>query len=113
MQAELPCRLSVLCCWRMRHWCATFPRPDLVILKARSMAIGVRVRRPGYAERFPGQFTIRSHRESGAKTELRKIVEGWGDWLFYGHADGSGGISDWLLITRKSAERRRNRISLV
>jgi hypothetical protein len=58
---------------------------DLVILKARDMHIAARVRRFGYYAEFPNDFTIRSHRESGVKTELRKIVEGWGDWFFYGH----------------------------
>jgi hypothetical protein len=58
---------------------------DLIVLKARDMRIGARVRRQGYAKDYPDEFTVRSHRESGAKTELRKILEGWGDWLFYAH----------------------------
>jgi hypothetical protein len=71
---------------------------DLIVLRARDMTIAVRLRRPGYAGRYPGQFTIRAKLPSGAKTELAKIVEGWGDWLFYGHADGHIGISEWVLI---------------
>lgn len=71
---------------------------DLIVMRARDMTIGVRLRRPGYAGRYPGQFTIRSHRTSGAKTELAKIIEGWGDWLFYGHANEANGISEWVLI---------------
>jgi len=71
---------------------------DLIVMRARDMKIAVRLRRPGYAGRYPSQFTIRSHRASGMKTELAKIVEGWGDWLFYGHADGQTGISEWVLI---------------
>jgi len=71
---------------------------DLIVLRARDMTIAVRLRRPGYAGRYPGQFTIRAKLPSGTKTELAKIVEGWGDWLFYGHADGHIGISEWVLI---------------
>lgn len=71
---------------------------DLIVLRARDMTIGVRVRRPGYAGRFPGQFTIRAQRDSGAETELRKIVSGWGDWLFYGHAGQRGALDEWLLV---------------
>jgi len=71
---------------------------DLIVIRARDMTIGVRLRRPGYAHRFPGEFTIRSNRATGATTELRKIVDGWGDWLFYGHADADDGITEWLLV---------------
>lgn len=74
---------------------------DLIVLRARDMTIGCRIRRPGYAERYPYEFTIRAGRDSGAKTELAKIIEGWGDWLFYGHADDfppNPGISRWMLV---------------
>lgn len=71
---------------------------DLMVLRARDMHIAARVRRPGYAERYPYEFTIRSMRDSGAETELSKIVNGWGDWLFYGHADASNTIGLWHLI---------------
>ena len=73
---------------------------DLMVLRARDMTIAARVRRHGYADRYPYQFTIRAHRDSGAKTELAKIVEGWGDWMFYGHqaAPGSTEIYPWWLV---------------
>ena len=52
--------------------------------------------------RFHG-FTIRSSRDSGAKTELEKIVDGFGDWMFYGHSDESEtGISRWMVINLAS-----------
>lgn len=60
---------------------------DLMILTARDMRIAARVRRYGFAQKYLYEFTIRSRRENGAKTELAKIVDGWGDWFFYGHAD--------------------------
>jgi hypothetical protein len=72
---------------------------DLVVLRGRDLMIACRVRRPGYATLFPNQFTIRSRRDNGAKTELSKITDGWGDWFFYGHADtDERGIALWWLI---------------
>ncbi|MGH8773468.1 MAG: hypothetical protein ACREV2_20180 [Burkholderiales bacterium] len=73
---------------------------DLVVLKARDMAIACRVRRPGYAERYPWDFTLRAHRDSGTKTELEKIQDGWADWMFYAHAkDGETPIfAQWFLL---------------
>lgn len=57
---------------------------DLLMLDARDMRIAARVRRPGYASRYPHQITIRSGVPSGAETELSKIVNGKGDWLSIG-----------------------------
>lgn len=71
---------------------------DLVVLRARDQMVACRVRRQGYAERYPYEFTVRSHRDSGARTEMEKLVDGWGDWMFYGHEDGNGGFSRWWLI---------------
>lgn len=73
---------------------------DLLVLKARDMRIAARMRRPGYATAYPFDFTLRSFRQSGAKTEFRKIYwEGWGDWFFYGHAPYDGeDIARWWII---------------
>jgi hypothetical protein len=72
---------------------------DLLIFVARDMRIAARVRRPGIADRYPWDFTIRAKRDTGAETELAKIVAGFGDWMFYGHADDAEcSISRWLLI---------------
>ncbi|MBF0421081.1 MAG: hypothetical protein HQL78_13070 [Magnetococcales bacterium] len=61
---------------------------DLMVLKARDMRIACRVRRPGYAENYGNEFTIRSRRfDTSLPTELQKLYEGFGDWLFYGHAE--------------------------
>lgn len=76
---------------------------DLVVLQARNMCIAARVRRTGYANRYPYEFTIRSRRDTGARTELEKIVDGWGDWLFYGHADAlERGFDRWWLVDLRS-----------
>lgn len=72
---------------------------DLMMLEARDMRVAARVRRPGYALRYPHQFTIRSTVSSGAQTELSKIVNGHGDWMFYGHSNPSQtGLDAWWLI---------------
>ena len=74
---------------------------DLVILRARGdLRIACRVRRPGYAaSRYPWEFTIRSKRKSGMRTELPKIVEGWGDWMFYGHSNADETeIDRWMVV---------------
>ncbi len=74
---------------------------DLIVLRARDMQIACRVRRPGYADnpKFRRQFPIRCERDSGAKTELAKIIDGFGDWMFYGHAtDREAEINPWFLL---------------
>jgi hypothetical protein len=72
---------------------------DLLIFTARDMRIAARVRRPGYAERYPWDFTIRAKRDSGAETELSKIAKDFGDWMFYGHAAESGDLCRWMIVS--------------
>lgn len=70
---------------------------DLVAGDVRRIAF--RMRRPGYAERYAHQFTIRSRLPSGTETELSKIINGHGDWMFYGHASRDGqAIEKWMLV---------------
>lgn len=76
---------------------------DLIVLKARDMRIACRIRRPGYGNIYPHEFTIRSARDSGAETELSKIINGFGDWLFYGHAKKEGiEVDPWFIINLHS-----------
>lgn len=76
-----------------------FEATDLMMLNATDLRIAARVRRPGYAQRYPYQFTLRSHVPSGAQTELAKVVNGHGDWMFYGHANAAeNGVAAWWLI---------------
>lgn len=73
---------------------------DLVVMNARDKTIACRVRRCGYADRYGYEFTIRAKRDTGAKTELEKIVDGFGDWMFYGHAAEDGmNVSRWMVIS--------------
>ena len=71
---------------------------DLFLFTARDMKIAARVRRPGYLEKYPFDFTLRSQRDNGSTTELSKIIDGFGDWLFYGHCNESDAIVSWWLI---------------
>ena len=73
---------------------------DLIVLRARNMRIAARIRREDIARDYPFEFTIRSHRENGVTTELDKIFNGFGDWLFYGHArhNDKTDICLWWLI---------------
>ena len=72
---------------------------DLIVLLARDIRIAARIRTYGYFKSFPFDFTIRAMRESGAETELSKIMKGFGDWFFYGHADKEDIIWRWHLIS--------------
>lgn len=71
---------------------------DLIVLRGRDMRVAARVRRPGYGDKYPFEITLRARRDSGNETELSKIVNGWGDWFFYGHADRSHWIDRWWLV---------------
>lgn len=71
---------------------------DLIILTLKPWRVACRVREHRYLNRYGGEFTIRSSRPTGAKTELTKILEGWGDYLFYGFADPPGrSLCQWLI----------------
>lgn len=72
---------------------------DLIILTGRSLTIACRLRRAEYAERYPYDITIRSRRTNGTKTEFEKIVDGYGDMMFYGFASEDGcSIKRWTII---------------
>lgn len=74
---------------------------DLIVLRMEPVRVAVRMRKKRYADN-PGylqEFTIRSDRASGMKTELRKILSGFGDFLFYGFEAAEGGrLGHWRLL---------------
>ncbi len=71
---------------------------DLIVLNARDMRIAARVRKPGYT-RYGQEFTVRSKSQYGGTTELEKMVNGFGDWMFYGHSNSEEtGFSLWSVI---------------
>lgn len=72
---------------------------DLIVLKLDSIRIACRIRKYKYMKSYGSEFTIRCGRPSGAKTELTKIIEGWGDFLFYGFSDEEEKhLAGWSLI---------------
>lgn len=80
-----------------RHLMPTAPLPvdrreatDLMVLElAAGGRVACRMRRPRALAEYPHDVTIRLSRPSGSKTELEKILEGFGDWYFYGFAHPS------------------------
>lgn len=74
---------------------------DFMVLRLDTIRVACRVRRHKDLERCPdyqNQFTIRSWRKSGNKTELAKVISGWGDYLFYGFAAADDSdFHSWLL----------------
>lgn len=60
---------------------------DLMVLRMDAVRIGCRIRKYPYLARYGDEFTIRAGRPSGVKTELTKIIEGWGDYFFYGFSN--------------------------
>jgi len=71
---------------------------DLIVLRMEAVRIGCRVRKHEYLARYPDEFTIREGRPSGIKTELTKIIEGWGDYFFYGFSNQTETELDaWML----------------
>lgn len=58
-----------------------------VMISVRDLRIGVRIRYPEHFDNYKHEVTIRCHRDSGAKTEWQKILDGNGDLFFYGFAN--------------------------
>jgi hypothetical protein len=70
---------------------------DLIVLTLKPWRIACRIRRSNYAC-YRNELTIRASRPSGAKTELAKILEGWGDYLFYGFSNSEEtNLCQWFI----------------
>jgi len=64
---------------------------DFMLLRGGEIFVAARVRRCHYIEKYGKEITIRSRRDTGARTEWEKICEdGFGDWMFYGFHTGDG-----------------------
>jgi hypothetical protein len=71
---------------------------DLIVLRLDAIRIACRVRRPKNLSKYGHQFTIRTKRPNGTKTELAKVLEGWGDYNLYGFGAESGDyLTTWVL----------------
>jgi len=60
---------------------------DLMVLTAHDKRIACRVRTWRYFESYRGQFTLRCRSRYGLRTEIDKVMDGWGDYMFYGFED--------------------------
>lgn len=71
---------------------------DLMVL-GREVRVAVRIRANSYEDRYGDEFTLRSSRPSGAKTELQKVLDGFGDYFLYGFRSRyePGRMSSWVL----------------
>lgn len=71
---------------------------DLIVLRTDNVRIGCRIRRFQYAEKYHDEFTIRCSRPNNTKTELQKIIEGWGNYFFYGFCnENESDLLCWFL----------------
>jgi len=61
--------------------------------------ISCRIRGYDYLKRYGNEATFRMSRPSGVKTELEKMMEGWGRYSFYGFANREGtGLERWFIL---------------
>ena len=66
--------------------------------------VAIRLRRASCKKR---DFTIRSKRRSGYKTELHKLMEGFGDLYLYGWVNANERIEEWILIDLDELREKR------
>lgn len=72
---------------------------DMMLLRDVNMNIACRIRRHGYADLYPNDFTIRTSSFNGSLSELDKIKAGWANRLFYGHAGkDNASIEKWMFL---------------
>lgn len=63
---------------------------DLRIGFAADLPIACRVRHHHYLHRYGDEFTIRSRARYGGKTEIHKVIDGEGTFVFYGFVSDTG-----------------------
>ena len=56
---------------------------DLMLRQPGGHRISHRMRSSEYFERYPMDFLIRCHRSMTNRTEIHKLMAGWGDYLFF------------------------------
>lgn len=72
---------------------------DLITLSMAPMRIACRVRREKHYMEGDrrNEFTFRTKVPSGNKTELEKVMEGWGDYFFYGFGGDDKRLIGWTI----------------
>lgn len=72
---------------------------DLVLLRGQTQDVAVRIRQHKYLDRYPNDFTLRAKVRGPNQSEVKKILGGFGDLMFYGWADSKGKrLADWMLL---------------
>lgn len=71
---------------------------DLELAFPRNGTVSVRLRTQKYA-RYAGEITFRSRSRNGGYTELSKLIDGYGDYFFYGHVSDAGDMWFWHLLS--------------
>ena len=71
---------------------------DLEIAFPRNGTVAVRLRTQKYAQ-YAGEVTFRSRSKHNGKTEISKIIDGYGDYFFYGHVGSENIIWYWHLLS--------------
>lgn len=70
---------------------------DLIVMQMKSHRIACRIRKHSYLSGYGSEFTIRA-KSGGSKTEIHKVLDGWGDFIFYGFADkDEKRLSRWFI----------------
>jgi hypothetical protein len=72
---------------------------DLCVLQMRDLRIACRVRKSSYRIKWPYDITLRMTVKSGQPTEFHKVMDGFGDQMFYGFAADDDGdqVGSWVL----------------
>ena len=81
----------------MRH------NTDLIVLRLDAVRVACRVRKYQYYLEYTDEFTVRERRPSGERTELAKIIQGWGDYMLYGFADAFSFTEDARFLATAQA----------
>lgn len=80
---------------KANHFEDRFRATDIV---SAPKSVAARVRRLEVSNlSYLGEFTLRAARPNGLPTEFEKIMQGHGDWFFYGFAFG-GQLVKWIVI---------------
>jgi hypothetical protein len=72
---------------------------DLMVFRfSNEVRVACRIRRHKYHQKFYNDFTIRCSRPTGQRTELGKLMTGWGSHFFYGFSNADEtALCDWFL----------------
>lgn len=73
---------------------------DLIVVMADGVRVACRLRDQQYAGQYLGEFTLRCARPNGVRTELDKLMDGWGHYFLYGFMTPppAADVAGWTLL---------------